>query len=143
MISSTKNGFLHLSHITNPVVCEARYFTQDSGRLRLDSRGIVIQHMTDPKHSLSSKSFRVTLASTQPATQRTSMALHPGHEAHHWSVFESRLRKSGSTPPLPHTFRAWTRKTVPYPVERPMSFRICFWAARPNYPERYIEKQLS
>jgi len=92
MISWTWNGFLHLSHTTNPVVCGERYFTQYSGRLRLDSRGIVVQHMIDPKHSLSSKSCRVTLASTQPDTQRTLMALHPGHEVHHWPVFRVQVK---------------------------------------------------
>jgi hypothetical protein len=126
MISWTRNGFLHLSHITNPAVCEARYYTQYSDRLRLDSRGIMVQHLTDPKHSLSSKSFRLTVASTQPATRRTSMALHPGHEPTTDLCLESRLRDSGSTPPLPHTFIAWTWKTVPYPVGGPMSFPYIF-----------------
>jgi len=136
------NGFLHLSHITNPVACEARQFTQYSDRLRLDSRGIVVQLLTDPKHSLFSRSFTLTTVPTQPATRRTSMALHPGHEAYQWYVFRADVKERWIYPSTSTYIHSVDMENYTLPCRTSHVLPVCFWAARPNYPERYKEKQL-
>jgi hypothetical protein len=142
MISWTSNSFLHLSDIMNPVVCGAIHFTQYSDRLWLYSRVIVDQHPTDPKHSLSSKSSRLTLASTQPATQRTSMAFHPGHAAHHWSVFTAEVKGDWTYTATSTCIHSVDMENCILPCRTSHVVPVCFRVARRKYPERYKAKQL-
>jgi hypothetical protein len=124
MIPWTSYSFLHLPYIMNPLVCVATHFAQYSDRLRLYRPVIVVQHLTDP-NILYPPNRSGWLASTQPLN------------GHRWPFtrdmqpttylcLEPKLKESGPKPPLPHTFIAWTLKTVPYPVGRPMSFPYVF-----------------